>query len=83
MKKSGKSPGLPEEDNLTLLGTQGGDVGWGHCDVEGIMLNEGNYEPSHVGPPKRDRSCWRGLTKHGPLEKAMANHFSILTLRTP
>ena len=23
------------------------------------------------------------LTKHGPLEKGMANHFSILTLRTP
>ena len=30
-----------------------------------------------------DRSWWRVLTKHGPLEKGMANHFSILALRTP
>ena len=29
-----------------------------------------------------DGSCWRVLTKHGPLEKGMANHFSILALRT-
>ena len=28
-------------------------------------------------------SWWRGLTKHDPLEKGMANHFSILALRTP
>ena len=26
-------------------------------------------------------SWWRFLTKHGPLEKGMANHFSILALR--
>ena len=26
---------------------------------------------------------WRVLTKRGPLEKGMANHFSILALRTP
>ena len=30
-----------------------------------------------------DGSQWRGLTKRGPLEKGMANHFSILALRTP
>ena len=30
-----------------------------------------------------DRSWWRVLTKYGPLEKGMANHFSILALRTP
>ena len=30
-----------------------------------------------------DRSWWRVLTKHGPLEKGMANDFSILALRTP
>ena len=30
-----------------------------------------------------DRSWWRVLTKHGPLEKGMANHFSFLALRTP
>ena len=26
---------------------------------------------------------WKVLTKHGPLEKEMANHFRILALRTP
>ena len=26
---------------------------------------------------------WRGLTECGPLEKGMANHFSIFALRTP
>ena len=30
-----------------------------------------------------NRSWWRVLTKHGPLEKRMANHFSILALKTP
>ena len=29
-----------------------------------------------------DRSWRRVLTKHGPLEKGMANHFSILALKT-
>ena len=29
-----------------------------------------------------DRSSWRILTKHDPLGKGMANHFSILALRT-
>ena len=29
------------------------------------------------------RSWWSDLTIHGPLEKGMANHFSILALRTP
>ena len=36
-----------------------------------------------VGPPKTGGSWWRGLTECGPLEKGMANHFSILPLRTP
>ena len=35
-----------------------------------------------VGPPKTDGSWWRGLTECGPLEEGMANHFSILALRT-
>ena len=34
-------------------------------------------------PPNIYRSWWRVLTKHGLLEKGMANHFSILALRTP
>ena len=33
--------------------------------------------------PKTDRSWWIILTKHGPLEKGMAIHFSILALKTP
>ena len=38
-------------------------------------------KPCPVGPPKTDGS-W-SLTECGPLEKGMANHFSILALRTP
>ena len=30
-----------------------------------------------------DGSWWRVLTKCGPLEKGMANHFSIFALRIP
>ena len=41
-----------------------------------------NYEPSSLGPPKTDRSWWRVITKCGPPEKGMVNHFSILALRT-
>ena len=36
-----------------------------------------------MGPPKTDRSWWRVLKKHGPLEKGMANHFSVLALNSP
>ena len=35
----------------------------------------------HVRPPKTDGSRWRGLTKHGLLEKGMTNHFSALAMR--
>ena len=35
-----------------------------------------------MGPPKTDGSWWRVLTKRGPVEKGVANHFSILALRT-
>ena len=39
---------------------------------------------SHAcGVTKTDGSWWRVLTECGPLEKGMANHFSILALRTP
>ena len=37
----------------------------------------------HVASRKTDGSWWRVLTKCGPLEKGMVNHFSILALRTP
>ena len=33
-----------------------------------------------MGPPKMGESWWRGLIECGPLEKGMANHFSILAL---
>ena len=39
---------------------------------------------SHTRGATRDgRVMWRDLTECGPLEKGMANHFSILALRTP
>ena len=46
-------------------------------------LIEWNCEPCCLGPPKMDESWWRVLTKCGPLDKGMANHFSTLALRTP
>ena len=52
-----------------------------HMDHSLVLLNE--TKPYHVGPPKMARSLWRGLTECDPLEKGMANHFSILALRTP
>ena len=36
-----------------------------------------------MGQPKMGGSWWKDLTECGPLEKGMANHFSILALRTP
>ena len=45
-------------------------------------LIQWNYEPCCVGPPKTDGSWWSVLTKRGPLEKGIGNHFSILILRT-
>ena len=42
-----------------------------------------NHEPCCIGPPKTGRSWWSVLAIHGPLEKGMANHFSILVLRSP
>ena len=46
-------------------------------------LTQWNYEPCHVEPPEMDGSWWQVLIKRGPLEKVIANHFSILALRTP
>ena len=45
-------------------------------------LTQWNYQPCSVGTSKTDGSCWRVLTKCGPLEKGMANHFSILALNS-
>ena len=41
-------------------------------------LTQWNYEPCCVGPPKTNRSWWRILTKRGPLEKGMENHWVFL-----
>ena len=40
-----------------------------------------NFNVSNNGE-EIDQSWWRGLTQCGPVEKEMANHFSILALRT-
>ena len=53
-----------------------------HMD-HSLVLTQWNYETCHVGPPETNGSWWRVLTKHGPLEKGMVNHFSVLALRTP
>ena len=47
-----------------------------------LVLTQWNCEPCHVWSPKTDESWWRVLTKSGSLEKGMADHFSILALRT-
>ena len=45
-------------------------------------LTQWNYEPCRIEPPQMDGSWWRVLTKCGPVEKGVANHFSTLALRT-
>ena len=47
------------------------------------LSNSIKQKTHRIGPPKMDGSWWRVLTKHGPLEKGIANHLSILPLRTP
>ena len=43
-----------------------------------------SMKPSQAhGATQDGGSWWRGLTECGPLEKGMANHFSILALRAP
>ena len=52
-----------------------------HTDHSLVQLNE--TKPCCVGTLQMEGSWWRSLTECGPLEKAMANHFNILALRTP
>ena len=67
-------------DRLKITIT-GNEPIWSHGPQ--FCLTQWNYEVCCVGPPKMDGSWWRVLMKCGPLEKGMANHFSILALRTP
>ena len=54
------------------------------CWIDNRKFNVHFVYPFTIdGKPKINGSWWRVLTKHGPLGKAMANHFSILALRTP
>ena len=47
------------------------------------LSNSVKLWPCRVGPPRTDGSWWRVLTKCGPLDKRMADHFSIFALRIP
>ena len=53
------------------------------CPGKWACIVEWSYEPCHAGPPKMDISYWRVQTRCGTLEEGMANHFSILAVRTP
>ena len=48
------------------------------CHGEGACVTQWSYEPCHAGPPERDRSQCKVLTKFGHLEERMANYPSIL-----
>ena len=52
-------------------------------DMNHILVYLNETRSCRMGPPKIHGSWWRGLKKCSPLEKGMANHFSILALRTP
>ena len=49
----------------------------------GACVTQLIYEPCHVGAPKMDRSQWRVLTKHSPLEEKVTIHSNILAWRNP
>ena len=50
--------------------------------VQLLLLTLDEVTPPDL-EPKTGGLWWRGLTESGSLEKGMANHFSILALRTP
>ena len=55
----------------------------GQRNLVGYILTQWNYVSCCIGPPKMNGSWWRVLTKRGPLEKGITNHFSILALKNP
>ena len=54
-----------------------------HMDHSLVWLSETLSHALSGHPRWMDGSWWRVLTKRDPLEKGMANHFSILALRAP
>ena len=50
---------------------------------KGANVTQWSYEPRHAEPPKADRSQWRVMTKHGPLEKGKANPSKYSCLENP
>ena len=52
-------------------------------DMDHILVYLNEARPYNMGPPQTHGSWWRGLTERSSLEKGLANHFSILALRTP
>ena len=68
-----------------------GQTHWNHTHRKLVNLITLGPQPSltqwnqamPMGQPKTGGSWCRGVTECGQLEKGMANHFSILALRTP
>ena len=75
-KFAGRKPGLLQDSTSLLFVTL-------PCCGEGAGITQWSYEPCHIGPSKMHRSQWRVLTKCVPLEEGIANHSSILAVRTP
>ena len=67
-----------QEVNIDILGII--ELKWTR---KGVFNSDDHYIYYCGWQPKMGGSWWRDLTKCGPLEKRMANHFSILALRTP
>ena len=55
----------------------------GHYIIIKASIQEEDIKIVNIYASKTGGSWWRSLTECGPLEKGMANYFSILALRTP
>ena len=53
------------------------------CHGKGACITQWSYETYHTGEPKTNGTQGRVLTKYGPLEEGMADHYSILAMRIP
>ena len=68
---------IPQRADIMETTIRENEPKWWPC------ITQWNFEPCHIGPPKTAGLWQRDMTKRGSLEKEMANHFSILALRTP